>query len=104
MRFPSSSNFRRVGSEQRPLRNLYRSDHLGALDDKLAFVCAPEHPLASKSKVSLAALSDQPFIAFDREAPTRKAIDKILKTNGIEVHKVAEFDNIETIKRAMSGK
>ena len=32
MRFPSSSNFRRVGSEHRPLRNLYRSDHLGALD------------------------------------------------------------------------
>ena len=38
---------------------------------------------------------------FERDIPTRKAIDKILKTNGVEVHKVAEFDNIETIKRAV---
>lgn len=34
MRFPSSSNFRTVGAPQRALRNLYRSDHLGALDDR----------------------------------------------------------------------
>jgi protein-tyrosine phosphatase len=33
MRFPSSTNFRTVGAPQRALRNLYRSDHLGALDD-----------------------------------------------------------------------
>lgn len=33
MRFPSSSNFRTVGATARPLRKLYRSDHLGALDD-----------------------------------------------------------------------
>jgi protein-tyrosine phosphatase len=34
MRFDSSSNFRPVGAEAGvPLRNLYRSDHLGALDE-----------------------------------------------------------------------
>jgi protein-tyrosine phosphatase len=35
MRFASSSNFRRVGAPQggAPLRHLYRSDHLGALDE-----------------------------------------------------------------------
>jgi protein-tyrosine phosphatase len=33
MRFPSSSNFRSVGGPPRALRNLYRSDHLGALDE-----------------------------------------------------------------------
>jgi len=32
MRFPSSSNFRRVGGPGAALRHLYRSDHLGALD------------------------------------------------------------------------
>lgn len=32
MRFPSSSNFRRVGTGAAELRHLYRSDHLGALD------------------------------------------------------------------------
>ena len=34
MRFPSSSNFRRVGADGAALRNLYRSDHLGALDER----------------------------------------------------------------------
>ena len=36
MRFATSSNFRRVGAprgERTPLRHLYRSDHLGALDE-----------------------------------------------------------------------
>ena len=33
MRLPSSSNFRTVGGPARSLRNLYRSDHLGALVD-----------------------------------------------------------------------
>ena len=35
MRFPSTANFRRVGAREPcgALRNLYRSDHLGALDD-----------------------------------------------------------------------
>ncbi|MBE7370003.1 tyrosine-protein phosphatase [Ramlibacter pallidus] len=33
MRFASSSNFRRVGVQEGALRHLYRSDHLGALDD-----------------------------------------------------------------------
>lgn len=33
MRFASSSNFRRVGAPSAALRNLYRSDHLGALDE-----------------------------------------------------------------------
>ncbi|HEX7889420.1 MAG TPA: tyrosine-protein phosphatase [Ramlibacter sp.] len=32
MRFASSSNFRGVGADGAALRNLYRSDHLGALD------------------------------------------------------------------------
>jgi DNA-binding transcriptional LysR family regulator len=42
------------------------------------------------------------FVLFERDTPTRKATDKILKSHGVEVKKVAEFDNIETIKRAVA--
>lgn len=70
-------------------------------DDKLAVVCAPSHPLASKSKVSMSALAGVPFIAFDREAPTRKAIDKLFREKGLELTPVMEMDNVETIKRAV---
>ena len=70
-------------------------------DDKLVVVCAPQHAFASKNKVSLNALSGVPFIAFDREAPTRKAIDRLFKDRGLDLNPVMEMDNVETIKRAV---
>lgn len=70
-------------------------------DDKLVFVCAPNHPFASKSKVSLSAIAGVPFIGFDREAPTRKGIDRIFKDRGMDLVVSMEMDNVETIKRAV---
>ena len=76
-------------------------DLLPFRDDKLALVSNPSHPLASKAKVSLAAAAGVPFIAFDREAPTRKAIDRLFREKGLELNPVMEMDNVETIKRAV---
>jgi DNA-binding transcriptional LysR family regulator len=69
--------------------------------DKLVLVCSPEHPLARKRKVSLAQLNGEEFIAFERDIPTRKTIDRIFKTHKVAVNMVMEFDNIETIKRSV---
>lgn len=76
-------------------------DILPFREDRLAVICPPGHPLATKSKVSLTALSGVPFIGFDREAPTRKAIDKMFRDKGLEITPVMEMDNVETIKRAV---
>jgi DNA-binding transcriptional LysR family regulator len=76
-------------------------DILPFRDDKLVVVCAPSHTFASKSKVSLTALSGVPFIAFDREAPTRKALDRLFREKNLDLNPVMEIDNIETIKRAV---
>lgn len=76
-------------------------DILPFRDDKLAMICAPNHPLASKAKVSLSAMAGLPFIAFDREAPTRKAIDRLFKERNMDLNVVMEMDNVETIKRAV---
>ena len=77
-------------------------DILPFRDDKLAVVCAPGHPLASKAKVSAhRARPAVPFIAFDREAPTRKALDRLFREKGLELEPVMEMDNVETIKRAV---
>src|SRR5689334_20849685 len=70
-------------------------------EDKMAVVCHPSHAFAGKGKVSLAALSGVPFIAFDREAPTRKALDRLFREKNIELNPVMEIDNVETIKRAV---
>ena len=66
--------------------------------DKLVLVCAPEHRLARKRKVSLQQLAGEDFIAFERDIPTRQTIDRILKEHQVAVQAVMEFDNIETIK------
>ena len=70
-------------------------------EDKMMVVCAPGHAFATKSKVSLSALSGVPFIAFDREAPTRKALDRLFREKNLDVNPVMEMDNVETIKRAV---
>lgn len=70
-------------------------------EDRLAFVCAASHPLASKQKVSLSAVAGLPFIAFDREAPTRKGVDKLFRDRNVELNPAMEMDNVETIKRAV---
>lgn len=69
--------------------------------DKLVLICHPKHPLAKESNVSLSQVAGQKFVAFEPDIPTRKAIDKMLKDAGVEVETVMEFDNIETVKRAV---
>jgi LysR family transcriptional regulator, transcriptional activator of the cysJI operon len=69
--------------------------------NKLVLICPPDHPLAKKARVRAKDLNGQDFVLFERDTPTRKATDRILKSKGVEVKKAAEFDNIETIKRAV---
>ncbi|MGA3179542.1 MAG: LysR family transcriptional regulator [Verrucomicrobiota bacterium] len=69
--------------------------------DSLVMICHPQHPLAKSKSVKLSQLAGQKFISFEPDIPTRKAIDKILRDHDVEVQSVMEFDNIETVKRAV---
>ncbi len=69
--------------------------------DRLVLVTHPDHPLARRSTVKLSEIAGHKFISFASDIPTRKAIDKILRDDLIEVQHVMEFDNIETVKRAV---
>ncbi len=70
-------------------------------DNRLVLIAPPDHKFATRKKVKVTDLQGQDFVLFERDVPTRKAMDKIFKENAVEVKKVAEFDNIETIKRAV---
>jgi DNA-binding transcriptional LysR family regulator len=70
-------------------------------NDHLVLIAHPSHALARGGEVPLQALAGQKFIGFDPDIPTRKAIDQIFRENRIEVEPVMEFDNIETVKRAV---
>jgi DNA-binding transcriptional LysR family regulator len=69
--------------------------------DSLVLICHPQHPFAKLASIKLKALKGQKFVSFERDIPTRKALDKILKDHGVSVEHVMEFDNIETVKRAV---
>jgi LysR family transcriptional regulator, transcriptional activator of the cysJI operon len=69
--------------------------------DYLVLITNPNHPLAKKSEVTVSDLAGQKFIGFDPDIPTRKAIDQIFRDNNLECEPVMEFDNVETVKRAV---
>jgi len=69
--------------------------------DPLVLIAHPGHTLAKQKNVKLKTLAGHKFIGFQPDIPTRKALDKILKESGVEVQHVMEFDNIETVKRAV---
>ncbi len=70
-------------------------------DNLLVLIAPPDHKFASRKRIKVTELNGEDFVHFERDVPTRKAMDKIFKANNVEVRKVAEFDNIETIKRAV---
>jgi DNA-binding transcriptional LysR family regulator len=70
-------------------------------EETLVLVCPPEHRLARRRRASPTQLRGEPFIAFERDIPTRKTVDRILAAHKVRVNTVMEFDNIETIKRSV---
>ncbi len=69
--------------------------------EPLVLICHPQHPFTKQKTIKLKALSGQKIIGFEPDIPTRKALDKILREHGVEVKHVMEFDNVETVKRAV---
>jgi len=70
-------------------------------DDVLVLVVSPEHPFAKLKSVDIQEVAGQKFIGFEPDIPTRKATDIIFKEADIENEPVMEFDNVETVKRAV---
>ena len=69
--------------------------------DKLVVICHPQHVFAQKKSIKVKALNGAKFINFERDIPTRRALDKIFKDHHVTVEQVMQFDNIETVKRAV---
>jgi LysR family transcriptional regulator, transcriptional activator of the cysJI operon len=69
--------------------------------EPLVLIAHPQHPFAKQKSIKLKSLSGQKVISFEPDIPTRKALDKILKEHDVEVNHVMEFDNVETVKRAV---
>jgi DNA-binding transcriptional LysR family regulator len=69
--------------------------------EPMMLVAHPSHRLARRRSVTPADLQGERFVAFDRDLPIRRAIDRALKQQEVAVEVVMEFDNVETIKQAI---
>jgi DNA-binding transcriptional LysR family regulator len=70
-------------------------------NDHLVVIAHPQHPIAKRTEIEIKDLTGQKFIGFDPDIPTRKAVDQIFREHKLEIEPVMEFDNIETVKRAV---
>ncbi|HET6409630.1 MAG TPA: LysR family transcriptional regulator [Chthoniobacteraceae bacterium] len=70
-------------------------------EDDMVLIVHPNHALAKSTSVPLSKLSAEKFISFEPDTPTRKVIDRFLRENSVDPVHVMEFDNIETVKRAV---
>ncbi len=71
------------------------------LTDRLILICHPNHRLARRESIELREIDGEKFIAFEPDLPTRKVLDKHFRSEGITLVPAIEFDNIETVKRAV---
>ncbi len=70
-------------------------------DEPMRLVCAPMHRFAGRARVALDELSGEPIVSFDADLTIRREIDRALAAHNVEPRVAMEFDNIETIKRAV---
>ncbi|MDZ4782666.1 MAG: LysR family transcriptional regulator [Planctomycetia bacterium] len=69
--------------------------------EPMILACSPEHRLANEASIELAQLAGEALVGFDEGLTIRREIDRALHLADVEVSTVMEFDNIETIKRAV---
>ncbi|MCE9553560.1 MAG: LysR family transcriptional regulator [Planctomycetes bacterium] len=70
-------------------------------DEPMVLVCSPQHRFARLEQIGLEELAGEKMIGFDQGLTIRREIDRVLAQHNVEAQVVMEFDNIETIKRAI---
>ncbi len=70
-------------------------------NEPLVLVCSPSHPFSEKEEIDIHEIQFERFVGFGKRIPTRSWIDNILGRYDIVIKPALEFDNIETVKRAV---
>lgn len=71
--------------------------------EPMRLVCSAEHPLASRTDVTVADLNGIRMIGFDRSLVIRHEIDQALAKVGVRVDVRMEFDNADSMVRAIQA-
>ncbi len=83
----SSSRIRAVQWQQEPMR----------------VICAADHPFAKHTEIELSQLDGCEMIGFDSSLKVRRVVDAFLARSGVAVDVTTEFDNIDSMIRAVEA-
>ncbi len=70
-------------------------------EETIVLACAPTNSFAGRVQMSLNELHGQRMVGFDSDLVIRHELDRAIAAHNAEPNVVMEFDNIETIKRAV---
>ena len=73
------------------------------VQDSLVAVCAITHPLAQRKSVTIAALTEFPFVDLSPERTLRVLIDRSLEAHHLSRKSVFEVDTVETMLQFVAG-
>jgi DNA-binding transcriptional LysR family regulator len=71
-------------------------------DEPMVLACPPSHPLAEAPAVRPAQLGGEKYVGFNRGLTIRREVDRFLRDRGVAVELAADFDNVDSIKQAVS--
>ncbi|WP_428387852.1 LysR family transcriptional regulator [Mucisphaera sp.] len=70
--------------------------------EPMAVVASPAHPLANRTSLTPADLSNVPLLAFDNRLPVARKIRAHLREHGAHVVIEQTFDNLDTLRSAVT--
>lgn len=76
-------------------------DVLSWREEEMVVVCPAGHSLARFKRINPAHLDGEKHVAFDKGLVIRREVDRFLRDHGVKTDIAFEFDNIETIKKAV---
>jgi DNA-binding transcriptional LysR family regulator len=72
--------------------------------DELVLLVPPSHPLASRRKVSMEAVANEPVVAHNDPSPARERVLRIFEQHHITLNMVIALPSLDGIKRAVELK
>jgi DNA-binding transcriptional LysR family regulator len=69
--------------------------------DELVLLVPPSHPLASRRKVSMEAVANEPVVAHNDPSPARERVLRLFEQHHITLNMVIALPSLDGIKRAV---
>jgi DNA-binding transcriptional LysR family regulator len=84
-------------------KNTRRLRFVPWLQEPMRVICAASHRFAKKGEIELSELDGCELVGFESSLQVRRAVDAFLSRSGVNVDVTMEFDNIDSMIRAVQA-